>query len=302
MKNKKRTELKVGITVIISILILLWVLGWAKNFSFNSNQKKISVAFNNVAGLLVGDPVSVQGIKSGYVEKIYSKDNSVIVELSLSNSTNLKEDSKFSILMIDLMGGKKVEIYPGVSPNEIDYAKLQHGEFLGDISTAMATLGSVENDLVEVVKEIKVTLKTFNRLASNPDFINELQTGVKNLNALIIKTDKFISTNGKTVSELIKKSNSLVENSNTFIIDNKNNISESIKNISTLIKNTQNLVVKLDGIIEETKTGKNNIGKIIYDEKFFNDLTATIEQLKKLTETFNEQLNNEGLKVDASIF
>lgn len=302
MKNKKRTELKVGITVIISILILLWVLGWAKNFSFNSNQKKISVAFNNVAGLLVGDPVSVQGIKSGYVEKIYSKDNSVIVELSLSNSTNLKEDSKFSILMIDLMGGKKVEIYPGVSPNEIDYAKLQHGEFLGDISTAMATLGSVENDLVEVVKEIKVTLKTFNKLASNPDFINELQTGVKNLNALIIKTDKFISTNGKTVSELIKKSNSLVENSNTFIIDNKNNISESIKNISTLIKNTQNLVVKLDGIIEETKTGKNNIGKIIYDEKFFNDLTATIEQLKKLTETFNEQLNNEGLKVDASIF
>jgi phospholipid/cholesterol/gamma-HCH transport system substrate-binding protein len=302
MKNQKRTELKVGITVIVSILILLWVLGWAKNFSFNSNQKKISVAFNNVAGLLVGDPVSVQGIKSGYVEKIYSKDNSVIVELSLSNSTNLKEDSKFSILMIDLMGGKKVEIYPGVSPNEIDYAKLQHGEFLGDISTAMATLGSVENDLVEVVKEIKVTLKTFNKLASNPDFINELQTGVKNLNALIIKTDKFISTNGKAVSELIKKSNSLVENSNTFIIDNKNNISESIKNISTLIKNTQNLVTKLDGIIEETKTGKNNIGKIIYDEKFFNDLTATIEQLKKLTETFNEQLNNEGLKVDASIF
>jgi phospholipid/cholesterol/gamma-HCH transport system substrate-binding protein len=73
MKKQKKAELKVGITVIVGIIILLWVLGWAKNFSFNSDEKFLSISFDNVAGLSVGDFVSVQGIKTGYVEKIYTK-------------------------------------------------------------------------------------------------------------------------------------------------------------------------------------------------------------------------------------
>ena len=121
MKNQKKTEFKVGLTVIISIIVLLWVLGWAKNFSFNSNEKTLSISFQNIAGLLIGDVVSVQGIKEGYVKSISNENNSVIVTVTLSERTNLKEDARFSIMMIDLMGGKKIEIVPGISDSKIDY-------------------------------------------------------------------------------------------------------------------------------------------------------------------------------------
>ena len=65
MKEQKKTEIKVGITVLVGLFVLLWVLGWAKNFSFDSNEKRVSVEFETVAGLNVGDQVSIKGIKKG---------------------------------------------------------------------------------------------------------------------------------------------------------------------------------------------------------------------------------------------
>ncbi len=302
MKNQKRTEFKVGVTVIISVVVLLWVLGWAKNFSFNSNEKTLSISFQNIAGLLVGDVVSVQGIKEGFVKDIRNENNSVIVTVTLSETTNLKEDARFSIMMIDLMGGKKIEIVPGVSSSKIDYSKIQSGEFLGDISTSMAALGAVQDDLVDVIFEVKETLNSLNKLLGNSEFMDELQNSVISLNKLIAKTDKIISDNSNLFSSLLKNSNELVTNSNQFIVENSADLKTSISNINGVLNNANGLIKKMDDFFDEVKNQENNIGKIIYDEKIISDLSSTLKQLKELSELINKQLKEEGLKVDAHVF
>jgi len=302
MKKEKKAELKVGITVIVGIITLLWVLGWAKNFSFNSDEKALSIAFENVSGLSVGDLVAIQGIKEGYVEDIYNENNSVIVEVSLGNNSDLREDARFSIMMIDLMGGKKIEIAPGKSVKPLDFSKVQKGEFLGDVSTTMAVLGSVQNDLVDVIYEIKDALNSFNRLMDNSEFIDELQLSVKSLNQLIAKTDKIMSDNADSFSELISNSNELVTNSNKFIVENSDELKSSISNINEVLKSADGLVLKLDSFFDEVKNQENNLGKIMYDEELVNDLSATLKRLKELTDLINKQLNEKGLKVDADVF
>ena len=302
MKKEKKAELKVGITVIVGFIVLLWVLGWAKNFSFNSNEKALSIAFENVAGLSVGDIVAIQGIKEGYVEKIYNKNNSVIVEILLPPNYDLKEDARFSIMMIDLMGGKKIEITPGKSVNPLDFSKVQEGEFLGDVSTTMAMLGSVQNDLVEVIYEIKDALNSFNKLMDNSEFIDELKISVTSLNQLIAKTDKIISDNADSFSELLTNSNELVTNSNKFIVENSDELKSSISNINEVLKNADRLVLKLNGFFDEVKNQENNLGKIMYDEELVEDLSKTLKEMKELSEIINKQLKEKGLKVDADVF
>ncbi len=235
MKEQKKTEIKVGITVLIGILVLLWVLGWAKNFSFESNEKRISVEFETVAGLNVGDQVSIKGIKKGYVEEVYIIDNSARVDIVLNEEVDLRDNARFSLMVLDLMGGKKIEIDPGNSSNLIDYQKLQSGFFLGDISTTMAMLGSVQDDLVDVIHEVKSSLNSLNKLLGNSEFTDELQQSIISLNRLIIKTDKLISDNSQSVNELLNNSNELVQNSNQFIIDNKSNIKSTIQNLNGLM-------------------------------------------------------------------
>jgi len=302
MKKDKKAELKVGITVIVGIIVLLWVLGWAKNFSFDSNEKNLSIAFENVSGLSVGDIVAIQGIKEGYVEEIYNTNNSVIVEILLPPNNDLREDAKFSIMMIDLMGGKKIEITPGKSGNPLDYLKVQKGEFLGDVSTTMAALGSVQNDLVDVIYEIKDALNSFNKLMDNSEFIGELQVSVKSLNQLIAKTDKIMSDNAESFSELLSNSNELVTNSNKFIVENSDELKTSISNINEVLKSSEGLITKLDTFFEEVKNQENNLGKIMYDEELVNNLSATLKRLKELSDLINKQLNEKGLRVDAHVF
>ena len=66
MKDQRKTEIKVGITVLLGLIIFLWVLGWAKNWTVNSQRKEIIVEFSSVAGLEVGDPVTINGVRKGY--------------------------------------------------------------------------------------------------------------------------------------------------------------------------------------------------------------------------------------------
>lgn len=302
MKNQKKAELKVGITVIVALVILLWVLGWAKNFSLSSNEKLLSISFQNVAGLVVGDLVAVQGIKEGYVKNLHNDNNTVIVDISLSDKVNLKSDAQFSIMMVDLMGGKKIEINPGISEDNIDYSQIQSGQFVGDISTAMAALGSVQNDLISVVGEIKITLTSFNKILNNSDFISDIQTSVTSLNMLIKKTDKIISNNSNTISELIKNSNEFVSNSNKFVLENKDDIKSSLNDISGLVKSTDTLILKLNNFFEEVENKDNNLGKLLYDKELVDNLSVTLKRLKEISDTINKQLHEKGIKVDANIF
>jgi len=302
MKNEKKTELKVGIIVIVAIIIFLWILGWAKNFSFNSNEKSLTISFQNVAGLVVGDFVSVQGIKEGYVKSLKNDNNLVLVDISLSDDVKLKEDAQFSIMMVDLMGGKKIEITPGLSKVDIDYSQIQNGSFVGDISTAMAALGEVQNDLVSIISEVKITLTSLNNVINNAEFTSGIQNSVTSLNKLIQKIDLIISNNSNSVSELLKNSNELVLNSNKFIVDNKDEIRTTFSNVSKLVKSTDTLMLKLSNFMVEVENKDNNLGKLLYNKDLVENLSLTLKKLKELTDTINKQINDEGLKVDANIF
>lgn len=302
MKNQRKSEIRVGITVIIGIILLLWVIGWTKNFTFDSNEREITINFENVSGLNISDPVLVKGIKQGYVNDIYYSDNSALVEIKLSKNIKLKEDAIISLMVLDLMGGKKVEINPGVLENEMDYAGIQQGLFLGDISTTMAMLGTVQDDLVEVIVEVKNSLNSMNKLLGNGEFTDELMKSITSINQLIYKTDKLIADNSHSINSLIKTSHELVNNSNEFISENRTDVSSAIKNMNSVMSNTDSLIIQLSNFMNDIEKSNNNIGKLVNDETMMEELQITLKQLKELTSIALEQLKGEGFKVDADIF
>ncbi len=124
MKNERKTEIRVGLTVLVGILVFIWILGWAKNFSIKSNEHVVKVRFTNVSGLEIGDQVTVNGLRKGYVKEMIVEPNNVLVELAIENDVQLKADASFAISMLDLMGGKKVEVFPGSSQTAYDNSKV----------------------------------------------------------------------------------------------------------------------------------------------------------------------------------
>lgn len=302
MKNNRKAEIKVGITVIAAILILLWLFGWAKNYNLSGTQKELLIRFDNIAGLEIGDRVTINGIRRGSVESFLNDGNTVIVKTLMDGDAELKEDAQFTILMLDLMGGKKIEIIPGTSAIPIDYSQIQNGYFSGDISTAMAMLSSVQGDLVDVIKEVKISLNNMNEIIADEEFSGNVKTSVENINKLSIQLSALIESNKKDISGLISSSKNLTESANNLITENKEQIGETINRLNEFINNSNALVNKIDESITEIKNKENNLGKILYDEKFLNGLTETLDQVKELTKLLKTQLEGDGINVDANIF
>lgn len=301
MKDQRKTEIKVGITVILGFIIFLLVFGWAKNLTMNSDRKNIEVVFTSVAGLEVGDPVTVNGVRKGFVGDIAVSGNKVRTKLVVDGDTDLKDDATFSVAMLDLMGGKKIEIYPGDSNSPLDYSAVQNGVFLGDISTAMAMLSSVQNDLVDMIREIKISLTSANKILADSGFTGEVKSSVQNLNKLTSSLNTLIVNNKEGITNLISKGNELTQNVNQLLEDNKDDIHITLKSVQETLASSKKLIEKFNDLADETQNKNNNLGKILYDDKLVDDLKATVEQLKELVKIFTEQLKSKGLKVDADV-
>lgn len=302
MKDQRKTEIKVGITVVLAILIFVWVFGWAKNLTVGSERKEISVKFSSVAGLEIGDPVTINGVRNGYVEDILIKGSEVVTVLNLEKEVNLKTDAKFSVMMLDLMGGKKIEVYPGSVVDEIDYNKLQDGEFVGDIASAMAMLGTVQNDLVDVIKEVKVTLSSVNKTLTDQQFNNDLKTSVGNLVELTENLNSLIKANSGEINKLLKTGNDLATNVNDFIIANRDSISQTLSAIQDVLKESKTMLVKVNTLIDQTNKSENNLGKFLNDPELLKDIKESISHVKDLTRILVEQLKAKGIEVNAHIF
>jgi len=301
MKDQRKTEIKVGITVIVSFIIFLWILGWAKNFSFSSNEKTLKIEFNNASGLEVGDYVTVNGVREGNVADIEIKANKVVVKAIISNDVDLKKDAKFYISMVDLMGGKKIDIKPGISQTPLDYSQIQKGSFNADIPAVMSFVGSMQDDLISTLKDVKVTLNSLNNYLTDKKLNENVKMSIANLTKLTGKLNLMIDENRESIKKLTSNSVELTDEAKNFIKNNQKEISNSIKEASNVLSKTDSLMTKLNEFSDEVKDQKNNIGKILYDKKLYSNLSQSLKQVNELTELLLKQLKKEGIKVDAKI-
>lgn len=302
MKDTRKTEIKVGVTALIGVIVFIWIFGWAKNFSLQSNEQLIKINFKNVAGLEIGDQVTVNGLRKGFVKDMKIEPNNILVEISVSKDVSLKEDATFAISMLDLMGGKKVEIFPGSSSNPLALDKLYDGQFYADIPSVMTLFGSVQDDLVTLLQDLKTSMKSVNKYLSDDQLAANVRKSINNLMNLSDKLDQILTENRSDIKELTSNAVELTQKSNKLISDNEQNINQIMTSLKTVFEKSDTLLIRLNELTKETVNKENNIGKILYDEQLINDLKQTLKQANELTLILVEQLKNDGIKVDANIF
>src|ERR1035437_782182 len=301
MKDQRKTEIKVGITVVIGILIFLWILGWAKNFSITSLHRPVLIKFDNVTGLEIGDNVVVNGLRKGFVQEMQIKQDHVIVTLSLEKDVDLREDALFSISMLDLMGGKKVGVFPGVSAVQFNYNSVHNGIFYSDIPSVISMLGSVQGDIVASLKDMRITLNSVNKYLTDDQLTNNIKSSAANLNLISQKMINMIDENRESFKKLTSNGVELTNEARDFIKNNKDGIKSSLNELQELLQKTDTLMTAANEFTSEVKNKRNNLGKLLYDKELSENLTQSIGKLIEISKILLEQLKKEGIKIDAHI-
>lgn len=302
MRNPRATEIKVGVTVLLGLLVFIWVLGWAKNFSVSSSDNLIQVRFNKVSGLEIGNNVTVNGVRKGVVKDFFIQGSSVIVTLSVSNEIQLKKDAQFSLESTDLMGGRKIEVDPGTSEESMDYSVIQQGNYITDIAGMISLFSDIQDKISIIANESVKTLQGINSLLEDETFIQGLRTSVTNLNNVTAKLDVMIAENQENIKLISENTKVITAETKLFLKENKQDLEKSLQNINSVLVKSDSLLTSINHLTQETASGRNNLGKILYDDSLYYNLTQSMEMLKKLSGLILEQLQSDGLKVDAYIF
>ncbi len=120
---KAKTELVVGIFVIVGIVALIYLsvsLGGIK--LFKDDTYNVLAAFNSITGLKMGAKVEVAGVEVGKVSGISLDVDQAIVEMDILNDVKIADDSVASIRTQGIIGDKYVKLSLGGSEEYIENA------------------------------------------------------------------------------------------------------------------------------------------------------------------------------------
>jgi phospholipid/cholesterol/gamma-HCH transport system substrate-binding protein len=286
-----RNEVKVGILGLCSMVALFWGYHFLKGSNVFSGGVVLKAVFENVEGLQVAAPITINGYRVGAVTDIYlGKDEfagKVVAELSLDRGTNIPKDSSSYAVLIQpsIMSGKTVELkfrgkcegaaclgtgdringrvssmFDAIKPVVDPYL-----EKLDSVSAAWLSLASSEKGEIQaMMKDIRATIGNMLEISSQ-------------VNNLMVSSGVNIAvtvSNLKSISEDLKGSNKEIAQT----LQNVNGISKQVKdgNIDKLLKESQETIETLNKTIASLQTT-------------IQKTNGTIDQIKKMTDFENQE-------------
>jgi len=297
----KLSGLKVGVFVLIAIIIVISTLFWAKGFFLYKNQRDMKAYFTSINGLNVGDPVSVNGVKSGKVMEIDLVEDSVLVNFSLDQSVKLKTDYIIEVAILELMGGKQLFITPGKASAEISYDKPLIGNSSADMLAILKNVTDMSADVKTLISKLGNTNDNLNKVLNNVNDIvgdgnlkSDLKGTFSNLQRTSVNLNSLVSENRVSIKGLTDKIGNTVDNVNGLVDVNNPKIKSTFENMNSLSLRVDSLVGNLNLIVSDIQSKKSGIGKFISDDKFFDNMNKTLDELEKLT----RQIRKEGFKIN----
>jgi phospholipid/cholesterol/gamma-HCH transport system substrate-binding protein len=114
--NHTRTEVIVGFFVLVGIACLGYLaIKLGKLEVLGSSGYSVYADFPSVAGLKLGDPVEIAGVKVGRVDQMGLAEDRARLHLRIQDDVKLQEDVIASVRARGLFGDKFVLISPGAS-------------------------------------------------------------------------------------------------------------------------------------------------------------------------------------------
>jgi len=110
-----RKEVLVGVLVIVACLILFFGINFLKGINLFKAANYFYATYNNVQGLAISAPVTLNGYKVGVVREInydYENPGNITVEISVDKNLRMPQGSKATV-SLDILGTASVVLRLG---------------------------------------------------------------------------------------------------------------------------------------------------------------------------------------------
>lgn len=203
---KVNNEVKIGIMVTLSIVVLMGMIYKVKDLSFSKKGHLVKVQFKDIQGVNLSSPVMFNGYKMGVVKDIAIKENDDGIKMELTlwleEKAQLREDSKAYVKNLGLMGEKYISLTSGLKSSAyLSANKIITGEESPDFEKLM-------EDGQDIAKELKGISKNINeRLENNKEVVDEilvsLNIALKNIVDIADNVEQRLDVNKEHIDNIV---------------------------------------------------------------------------------------------------
>lgn len=286
-------EIKVGIIGLVGLVLFYLGSNFLKGIDFFSPVKQYYAVYNNVDGLIVANPVIVNGYSVGRVSKIeilQNQNNKILVTMDIDEDLIIDKSSVATLSSNDFLGSKAIilsitDVFNPINEGDTIIAEVDRG------------LSELLEKATPITDNISITISRLNDLlfslkGSGDMILNTLD----NLNDVLINSNELIESNKSTITNTLNNLNDLSKD-----------LSEKIEKIDPLLDGAQSIVNKLNsvdfentfnqidilitsinGVFDDIDSGKGTLSKLLADDSLYNNLNKTAFNLDELLSHINE--------------
>lgn len=283
MKKLFRKEFLIGISVIVALVILVFGIDYLKGINLFRPANFYIANYDNVAGLELSAPVTIDGYKVGQVREInfnYEKPGKIEVVLALNKNLHLPEDSKASIES-SLLGGAFVNITLGHSAKLIPVG--------GNVQTSVTPdlMASLQQEMMpkvnQILPRIDSLLYNLNQLVADPAISQSIGRLDGITDNLLLASGGLNTTLNRDVPGVIRNVNGITTRVDT-IAYNLSVLSNQLKQLplQPTMENVELITRNLSAFSDQLNSKESTLGKLTTDPELYNRLNRVSADIDSL--------------------
>ena len=290
MKSLAKKELVIGVSVILAIVVLVFGIDYLKGINLFNPANFYYVEYENVSGLELSAPVTINGYTVGQVREIkYDYDNpgKITVLLAVNDKLHVPDDSH-AAMASTLLSGAYIDIRVGGSKTMIPV-----GGTIPPAPAAPDLMDAVNNRIMPAVNsilpQVDSLLANLNTLVADPALLQSIRRldgitsdvrGItQGLNGAMSRDVPVLMRNARNITTKIDTvSYNLIQLSNTL---RELPLASTMDNVSTVTAN-------LETFSRQLNSKNSTLGMLTNDPELYNrinrvaaDVDSLIVDIKK---------------------
>ena len=294
-----KSLVKVGVFATLC-LVVLGILIW-KIEDLNPFAKKgqrLRAVFQSVAGLDDKASVRIAGVRVGHVDGLGLQGTQARVNIRMERPVPLTVGTTARIANLGLLGEKYVELVPG-PPNAplLPDDALLAGTTPPSLDDAMAKI----NDIGASIQKVTGQLAGSDVAGGIGRLLADIQLTSAEIRALVAENranvassvrniDSLTAVLARELPRLASQTQAALDQISMLVKENRGNVSASMGNIRELTEKLQTSADNLNAISGKIASGQGTIGKLVNDEKAYNDVISTLDSIQGGVQNLSESL------------